>query len=185
MKRLFLMISLLFLLTACGKQEETAPVVPEAPPVEEVTELPEEPAPVEEIPMEIVTPEEDTPAAETEAEAVPAPFTFETADGLIEDTVGYLFVIPTFEVAGADAIREYYVELTDHLADYTKETVYTEAASRGCIVSVYGEVTEAVLQGDVLTVTYVYRCEFSDTEQPTANVRTDSFRAATGEKVEN
>ena len=181
MKRLILIFSLILLLTACGKEE--LPVVPEEVlPVPAPTETVEEP--VTELPIEIVTPElpEET-VVEAGGEAVS--YTSETVEGLIEDTVGYIFEVPTFDVEGSENIRTYYEELTKHLESYTKDTVYTEAASRACIVSVYGEVIDAVLDGEVLTVTYVYRCDYSDTEESSENVRTDSFFAATGEKTEN
>ena len=178
MKRLFLIFAMLFLLTGCAKEE--LPIVTEdvlpAPVKTETAETP-----VEEIPIEIVAPE--GPAVENSGEAVA--YTCTNLEGLVEDTVGYTFEIPTFDVTGATAIGTYYEELAQHLESYTKETVYTEAASRACIVSVYGYVTEAVLQDDVLTVTYVYTCDFSDAEEAVENVRTDTFSATTGEKLAN
>ena len=181
MKRLILIFSLILLLTACGKEE--LPVVPEEVlPVPAPTETVEEP--VTELPIEIVTPElpEET-VVEAGGEAVS--YTSEAVEGLIEDTVGYLFEVPSFDVEGAETIRTYYEELAAHLEGYTKETVYPEAASRGCVVSVYGEVTEAVLDGEVLTVTYVCECDYSDTDESAENARTDTFSAATGEKIDN
>ena len=182
MKRLILIFSLILLLTACGKQEEL-PIVPEevtpAPAPAETADVP-----AAEVPMEIVIPElpEET-VIETNGE--PVSYTSAAVEGLVEDTVGYTFEVPTFDVPGAEAIRTYYEELAAHLEGYTKETVYTEAASRACIASVYGYVTEATLDGDVLTVTYVFECDYSDTEESTENVRTDAFSAATGEKAES
>lgn len=179
MKRLILIFSLLLLLTACGKQEEV-PAVPEVLPEVEVTEEVTATEPTVEVETTIVMPEETVVEAGGEAVS----YTSEPVEGLIEDTVGYMFEVPTFDLEGSEKIRTYYEEMASHLEAYTKETVYTEAASRACIVSVYGEVTEAVLDGDVLTVTYVYRCDFSDTEESVENVRTDKFSAATGEVID-
>ena len=178
MKRLFLIFAMLFLLTACAK-EELPVVTEEVLPAPVETETVE--TPVEENPIEVVVPEETVIEAGGEAVS----YTSATVEGLVEDTVGYTFEVPTFDVEGAAAIYTYYHELAAHLEGYTKETVYTEAASRACIASVYGYVTDAVLEGDALTVTYVFECDYSDTEESVENVRTDSFCAASGEKVES
>lgn len=178
MKRLIFIFSLILLLTACGKTEE----VPAVPEVTEEVEIVEEVTATEPtVEVETVVVPEET-VIETGGE--PVSYTSETVEGLVEDTVGYIFEVPVFTVEGADDIRTYYEDLTAHLVRYTKETVYTEAASRACIASVYGSVTDAVLEDDVLTVTYAYECDFSDTEESVENVRTDSFLAASGEKVE-
>ena len=180
MKRLILIFSLILLLTACGKEElpiVSEEVLPVPAPTEEVTE----PVPPVEVETTVIAPEETV----IESGGSIVHYTSEMLEGLVEDTVGYTFEVPTFDVAGAEAIRTYYHELAAHLESYTKETVYTEAASRACIASVYGYVTEATLDGDVLTVTYVYECDYSDTEESVENVRTDAFSAATGEKLEN
>ena len=173
MKRLYLIIFALLLLTACGKQEPPLPV-------ERIEPLPVETAPaVEEVPITVEDAAEQTVISSPEIVA----YTAETLEGLVEDTVGYTFEIPTFDVEGADAIRTYYQELAEHLEGYTKETVYTQAAERGCIVSVYGYVASASVEGETLSVDYVFQCDFSDTDESTENLRTDSFNVVTGEKL--
>lgn len=174
MKRLFLMIFALLLLTACGKEsfppvktEQTLPV-----PAETKLVLEEVPIVVDELPEETIITGPETVA-----------YTSENLEGLVEDTVGYTFEIPTFQAEGAETIRTYYQALAEHLEDYTKETVYQKAAERGCIVSVYGYVAGARLEGDVLSVDYVFQCDFSDSEENEENLRTDSFNIHTGEKL--
>ena len=178
MKRLILIFSFVLLLTSCGKTEElpvvSEEVLPFPAPTEEVT-------PPVEVETTVVVPKETVIADGGNI----VHYTSEMVEGLVEDTVGYTFEIPTFDAEGAEAIRTYYENLAAHLEGYTKETVYAEAASRGCIVSVYGYVTDAVLDGDVLTVSYTYECDFSDTEESTENIRTDSFSAASGEIIDN
>lgn len=174
MKRLFLMIFALLLLTACGKEElppvadvQTSEVIIEeaAPVVEEV------PIVVDELPEETVFTAPETVA-----------YTSENLEGLVEDTVGYTFEIPTFAVDGAEQIRAYYEALAEHLEGYTKETVYQKAVERSCIVSVYGYVASASVEGETLSVDYVFQCDFSDSEENEENLRTDSFNIHTGEK---
>ncbi len=182
MKRLFLIISLILLLTACGKTEEGS-ATPDIPEEVEITEEATATEPTVETEI-VITP--DVPLETVISNSgEPVSFTTEVLEGLVEDTVGYTFEVPAFDVEGTEPIRTYYEELAAHLEGYTKETVYTEAASRACVVSVFGYVTDAVLDGDVLTVTYAYECDFSDTEESVENVRTDKFSAATGERVEN
>lgn len=176
MKRLIFIFSFILLLTACGTPEEIPAAPEEVEVVEEVTAT--EPT----VEVETVIVDSDAPVQTVVSHGgEPVSFTTEVLEGLVEDTIGYTFEVPAFAVEGSEDIRAYYDELAAHLESYTKETVYTEAASRACIASVYGYVTDAVLDGDVLTVTYVYECDFSDTEESVENVRTDSFSATTGE----
>lgn len=172
MKRLFLMIFALLLLTACGKQElpvveeEILPVpTPTQTEAVQPPDLPEEPAP--------------------EQTGEPVAYTTMKQEGLVEDTVGYTFDIPTFDLPGAEAIGTHYENLADHLTDYTKEAVYGEATRRGCIASVYGEVVSATGEGGVLTVEYVFRCDYSDTQEHEETFRTDLFDVVSGERLEN
>lgn len=175
MKRLFLIIFAILMLTACGKKADPAPESPQDPEVQEEVTVPAEPAdePEEET-------EEELPAEEGE----PVAYTCQLLEGLVEDTVGYTFEIPAFEIPGAETVQQYYQALAEHLEGYTKEEVYAEAAERACVVSVFGRVTEAVSDGETLTVTYVFECDFSDSETPEETARTDSFDVTTGDIIE-
>ena len=97
MKRLILIFSLILLLTACGRTEEL-PVVSE-----EVLPLPaptEEVTPPVEVETTVVVPEETVIADGGNI----VHYTSEMVEGLVEDTVGYTFEIPTFDAEGAEAL---------------------------------------------------------------------------------
>ena len=172
MKRLFLLIFSLALLTACGK--EAAPP-PASPPVEAAEEV--LPAPVEEIPPADV-PITDQPSGEVEQ----ASYISAKIEGLVEDTVGYVLEVPTFENV-PEAVNTFYADLGEHLERYTRETVYAEAAARSCVVSVESMVTSATVKDGVLAVGYTYHCDFSDRDVVNGNSRTDRFDLATGEHI--
>ncbi|MBP3633573.1 MAG: membrane lipoprotein lipid attachment site-containing protein [Oscillospiraceae bacterium] len=178
MKRTILILPALLMLTACAK----APVeqTPAEQPAEIVTEETTTDAPVEEIPVQIVEPAEETVITSPEEVS----FTVSTVEGLVEDTVGYSLEVPYFDVPGGAAIEEYYEKLASHLEGYTKETVYQKAAERACIVSVYGYVASAAAEGEILSVDYVYSCDYSDTDESEENLRTDRFNMVTGELLE-
>lgn len=174
MKRLFLILFSLLMLTACGKEE--LPIVET-----ETLPTPVQTQPAKETPMPVPEDEEEPIAAQEQAD--PVSYTVQTVEGLVEDTVGYIFEIPVFGLPGGDAIVTYYEDLAAHLVDYTRETVYPQAAERGCIVSVYGEVVSATGEGGVVTVEYAFRCDYSDAEETEETLRTDLFDVISGERV--
>ena len=174
MKRFFaivltiLTILMILMLAACSA-EKPAPKQ-EEPPVEATQEQAQE-EPAED-------PEEQKDAPDL------VPFTTEIVDGLVEDTVGYTFEIPVFDLPGYETMRQYYHEQVQVMEGFTKDVVYENAMERGCIVSVYGEVITAVMLDDVLFVTYAFQCDYSDAEEPEVETRIDRFDPVTGELVE-
>ena len=176
MKRLFAMIFAILLLAGCAA-DPAEPVEQTTAETEAVTEEATEQTTQE------LTEEEVTAPAETDAPPA-APHTIEIVEGLVEDTVGYSFEIPVFEYAGNETIRRHYDELVSSMIGFTTEVVYSNAMERGCIVSVYGTVKEATVIDDVLTVSYLYICDYSDSDEPTEESRVDRFDITTGEIVE-
>lgn len=174
MKKILAALAAMLLLAGCGAQEQPPaaepqpqqtqlqPVQEEQPPA--VTELPMEPAPEE--------------TAEPEAEA--AEYTVSSLEGLAGDAVGYVLQVPSF---GQSEIDRFYQELAVQMEDHAQGTVHDNCLERHCMANVYGEVTTAVREDDVLTVGYEYRVEYSDAEEPEVSQRTDSFRLDTGEKL--
>lgn len=189
MKKLFIAILAILMLSACGKQE-----VPEQPPVEEPEVIH---TPVEEEPI-VAQPEQNgepvpeesrdwTPEQPSEDEGVADTFGYgtEELEGLIEDTIGYTISYPQFEMHGYDGkdqINAFYEALALSLEQHTKENVYPQVMERHCVANVFGEVVNVNHENEPeLAVTYEYRVEFSDTEEPTVFLRTDYFDMNTGE----
>jgi len=183
MKRLFTIIFALLLLTACGKPEEVPAVTEEEPEVivtEEVTAT--EPTVV--IEPEIVVPEIAEETVQADGSGQPVTYTATMVEGLVEDTIGYSFEIPIFDYPCAETIRRHYDQLAVSMEAFTKEVVYANAMERTCIASVYGYVTSATVVDDVLSVTYVFECDYSDTEEATEESRIDRFDLTTGQLLE-
>lgn len=171
MKRLFAIILMIFMLTACAAEKPQPQE--EAPAAEtEVTEEIVREAPAEEEPEEPSYAEEEMPY-----ESI-------MVDGGVEDTVGFGFEIPQFDCPGSEKIREFFDWTVQNMEDYTKEVVYENAMSRGCIVSVYGRVDSATVADNILTVHYSYECQYSDAEEPEVESTVMRFDMTTGEPVE-
>ena len=179
MKKMLIALLAVLMLTACGKQEE-----PVQPPVEEekIVAQPEqefEPTPDE--------PRDWTPEPPSQDEGVADTFGYgmDELEGLIEDAIGYTIAYPQFEMHGYEGkgqINAFYESLAVSLEQHTKENVYPQVLERHCIANVFGEVTEVNHDEEPeLAVTYEYRVEFSDSEQPTVFIRTDYFDMESGE----
>ena len=183
MKKLFIAILAILMLSACGKQE-----VPEQPPVEEPevihTPVEEEPIvaqpeqePVE-IPVEIVEPEK--PAEDD------CPIEWETihVEGLIEDTIAYDLEQLTFSgVDGAEAMSQFYASLVAQLEKHTKETVYPAVMDLHTGANVYGIVSGINYSHEYFEATYEYRVEYLNGQEPESFTRIDRFDVLTGEVI--
>lgn len=154
MKKFLALLFACFLLTACGEAQ---------PPVAEQPEPPVVEAPVQ-------------PEVVPEPEAV---CTMETLEGLVEDTVGYVYQYPVFT---NETINEYYTELMANLETYAKETIYPAAMEKHTIANIEG-FYEVVPVDDEVTVTYVVTVEFGDGETEEFE-RVDTFILSTGQKKE-
>lgn len=180
MKKLFALIFALLMLTACSK-EPSAPEVVQPPVEQTVTEQPQE-GTVPEVQPEIILP--DAPEQTVIASPEAVSYTSELVEGLVEDAIGYSFEIPVFDLSCNDAIRPHYEQLVSSMISFTTEVVYTNAMERGCVVSVYGYVSEATVIDNVLAVTYVYECDYSDAEESTEETRIDRFDLLSGQIME-
>ncbi len=170
-KKVAAILAVFLLLTACSAQKKPEPQT--EPEQEQVTEQAPEQE-VDEVPMEI-NPEQ------TGDEMLPE---LKTEEGLIEDTVGYVFQYPVFsEFDGAEAINGVYKQLTDGLVAYAKETIYSTASKKNCIASAYSTVEHASENDGVLEVEFKFWVEYSDgtTDE---NTRTDRFDMTTGELIQ-
>ena len=189
MKKLLIVLLAMLMLTGCGKQE--APVQPpvEEPevihtPVEEEQIVAQPEQDVEQTPEE---PRDWTPEQPSQDEGVADTFGYgtEKLEGLIEDTIGYTISYPQFEMHGYDGkeqINAFYEALALSLEQHTKENVYPQVMERHCIANVFGEVTAVDHEKEPeLVVSYEYRVEFSDSEEPAVFIRTDYFDMNTGE----
>ena len=122
------------------------------------------------------------PAEPESEESAPVEVPVELREGLVGDAVGYTLQIPVFaDYAAAETMNAFYLELVDGMESYVRKYVNEACLQRNCIASVYGEVTGAVLTGSLLEVDYECRVEFSDTEEPTVNSRSDVWNVDTGE----
>ena len=187
MKKLIAAVLAVLCLAGCSAKEEKTEMIGvtvvtesetvETPVEQEITEE----APVQHFEIEIDESEPAEGEASTPA-GVPAMPETELLEGLVGDAVGYSLQIPVFaDYAAAETMNAFYLELVDGLVDYANGAVNTACIERNCIASVYGEVTHAVLVGDELRVGYQCRVEYSDTEEPVINERTENWNVQTGE----
>jgi uncharacterized protein YraI len=127
----------------------------------------------------------DTPVEETPVKGEPMEYESLMVDGLVEDAIGYGFEIPVFaDLEGAEKINEFYEALVDQLTEYTKQTVYEAVQEQGTMANVFGEVTFAERQGDLLAVGYAFHVQLAGEEELKTSDRTDYFNMQTGELVE-
>ena len=169
-KKIAAILAVLLLLTACSTQKKPEPQ-PE-PEQEVVTEPAKEPE-VEEVPVEVTTVQGNPVTPERQ-----------TAEGLIEDAIGYILEYPVFsEFDGAETVNGFYTELVKSLEAYAKETVYSTASEKGCVANVYSSMENASENDGILQVTYKFWVEYSDNTTD-EKVRTDRFDMATGERIQ-
>lgn len=179
---IFLVLALA-LLAGCSQKSTKAPTPPTTAaeettqpdtPVETTEETPE----VEEMPIEInpeTSPMEPIPAELT--------CTDNPVEGLVEDTVGYLYTLPVFSgTDGAEAMTQFYQDLLPEMENYAQETVYLEAMDRHTVVSVSGGYTVRGVQDGALVVSYEIKAEYGEGD-PVISSRTDHFDLASGEHL--
>lgn len=158
MKKFLAALGAVLILSACGA--EPSPV-PEAEPTPPAAETPVQLPPVEEAPV-------DAPVYEEQ-----------TAEGLVEDTVAYIYAYPKFS---QPKISGFYEELVAGLKDYAGQTVYAAASERHTIADVTGSY-EVFADGSAVTVTYVVDVEYGDGETDRFD-RTDRFDLSDGRRLE-
>ncbi len=159
MKKIMAALAALMLLTACGAEKTPAEpaVVPETPVVEEpVTVTPE------------VVPEETDELQ----------YTTQRLEGLVEDTVAYIYDYPQFD---QPEINQFYTDLMTSLEEYAKGTVYTTAIERHTIADVSGSF-DLTQTDETFTVTYTVAVEFGDGETESFD-RTDTFDRISGQRI--
>lgn len=169
MKRLFAVILMILMLTACAAEK----------PAPEQEKLPEEVEVTEEAVQE-ETAEETLPEEPAEEEM---PYESLMVDGVVEDTIGFGFEIPAFDCPGSEAIGEYFDGFVQNMENFIRDVVYENAMSRSCIVSVYGTVDSATVEDNILTVTYSYECQYSDAQEPEVETTVLRFDLQTGDVV--
>ena len=193
MKRVLVVLAFCLLLSGCGGQEKAQIILPEASPAESTQQISgevsaEEPA-IEEVPMEIVTESTEEAPGEEPTEEAPEEHTVsyelsvQPREGLVEDAIGYALEIPTVSgIPAADAVNRFYLDLTDHLEKYTKETVYAQVLEKGTMANVFGTIKAHGMEpSGELCVEYELRVEYADGSEPAVNTRTDYFQIQTGE----
>ena len=192
MKKLLAAIFAIFCLAGCSAKpnDSSTTEILEQPAVEEPAK--QEPAQqVEEVPMQ-------APPAETAVEEPAAELTedapeetndtytmaVELVEGLVDDAIGFSLSCPNFKgFPAAEPVNEFYEELVAHLETHTRETIHSQCLERHCMANVYGTVLSTALTSDFLEiqVEYEYRVEYSDSDEPVINTRTDYFNIQTGE----
>ena len=182
MKKLIAAVLAVLCLAGCSaKEEQTEMIGVSVVTKNETAEAPaEETAPsVQEFELEVEEAlPEDLEPGEGGSVAVPV----ELWEGLVGDAVGYSFEYPVFEdYAAVETMNAFYLKLVEGLEAHATDAVNTACLERNCIASVYGKVTYAMLTGDELEVGYECRVEYSDTEEPVVNTRTDVWNIQTGE----
>lgn len=185
MKKLIAAVLAILCLAGCAAKKEYTPDAMPAAPVETPVETPmkeETPAPpATEVPVEIITPEAPKQEQAEQEPVQQVEFTDQPVEGLVGDAVGYILSVPVFSgYPAAGTINGFYTAMVADLEKYTEEKVHTQCLEKSCVANVYGEVTQAVVQNGELSVTYEYRIEFSNENDPTVNVRTDCFNTQTG-----
>lgn len=105
-----------------------------------------------------------------------------SVEGLVEDTVGYVYQYPVFsEIAGAQTINTYYEDMMEFLESYARETVYPQTLERHTIADVTGSYEiVAADDGLQLGITYTVCVQFADSQEPESFDRTDVFHPDTG-----
>lgn len=175
MKKLLAALAAILVLSACSAKEPAPAPAPAEPEVSApVAEAAPEEKPVTELPIEIAPQE---PAADP---AEPVEYTAIISEGLSGDAVGYSFVQPEF---GQSEIDAFYAQLVEQMESHASTTVHDNCLERHCLANVSGCITEATRKDGILTVTYTYTVEYSDTEEPAVNTRTDRFDLETGERL--
>ena len=189
MKKYIAALLAVLCLAGCSAKEEKADMVgvtvvtQQQEDVSPAPKLPEE-LPVEEVIVE-EQPVEEIPVEETPMKGEPMEYESLMVDGLVEDAIGYGFEIPVFaDLEGAEKINEFYEALVDQLTEYTKQTVYEAVQEQGTMANVFGEVTFAERQGDLLAVGYAFHVQLAGEEELKSSDRTDYFNMQTGELVE-
>lgn len=176
MKKLLAALAAILVLSACSAKEPAPAPAPAEPEVSApVAEAAPEEKPVTELPIE--TAPQEQPA---EDPAEPVEYSVMLVDGLSGDAVGYSLECPEF---GKTEIDNFYTELAQQMEGHASGTVHDNCLERHCLANVYGSVTEATQKDGILTVTYTYTVEYSDTEEPAVNTRTDRFNLETGERL--
>lgn len=183
MKKIAALLLSLLLLVGCGAKDTQPPVEQPQEPEQTVQQpvSPEKPVtpPAEtvEIPVETV---DDSLNTYTDMNLN---YTVETRteEGLVEDTVGYIFEYPVFGVfPAAEKVNTYYEELQNFLISYARETVYPLAAEEHTIANVYGKYEViAADEGLQLGIRYTVSVEFANGDEQSFD-RTDIFHPDTG-----
>ena len=188
MKKYIAALLAVLCLAGCSAKEEKSDMVgvtvvtQQQEDVSPAPTLPEE-LPVEEIIVE-EQPAEEIPVEETPVKGEPMEYESLMVDGLVEDAIDYGFEIPVFaDLEGAEKINEFYEALVDQLTEYTKQTVYEAVQEQGTMANVFGEVTFAERQGDLLAVGYAFHVQLAGEEELKTSDRTDYFNMQTGELV--
>lgn len=160
MKKIMAALAALMLLTACSAEKTPVeqPVQPQNPVVKEpVTVTPE------------AVPEEPDELQ----------YTTQRLEGLVEDTVAYIYDYPQFD---QPEINQFYTDLMTTLEEYAKSTVYTTAIDRHTIADVTGSF-DVIQPENTVCVTYTVTVEFGDGETESFD-RTDTFDLVTGQLME-
>lgn len=158
MKKIMAALAALMLLTACGAEKT---------PVEQPVQ-PQNPAVEEPVTPEVIPEEPDEPL-----------YTTERLEGLVEDTVAYIYDYPRFD---QPEINQFYTDLMTSLEEYAKSTVYTTAIERHTIADVSG-LFEVSQTENTVSVIYTVSVEFGDGETESFD-RTDTFDLVTGQLME-
>ena len=160
MKKILATCAALLLLTACGAEK-----------------VPAEPTPVPETPV-VEEPVEVTPEVVPE-KTDELSFTTERLEGLVEDTVAYIYDYPQF---GDPVMDSFYEELMTSLEEYARGKVYTAAIERHTIADVTGTY-ELTQTGETVIVTYTASVEFGDGETESFD-RTDTYDLSVGKWIQ-
>ena len=180
MKKMIAALLVVLCLAGCSAKEEQPATQQIDTDIPVQTQTEEKPTDTVEIPVDIVDKNASEPETVAPAEALE--HTSEHLEGLVGDAIGYSLEYPVFaDFAAAETVNNFYVDLVTKLESYTQQTVNQQCLERNCVADVYGEVTSARMENGELAVDYEYRVEYSDTEEPVINERTDIWNVQTGE----